>query len=484
MAAFSLCPRRTLPPKVGGQTSFRAVNSSSLRVRSCSRASRTVRSDSASDGDLVQSLAQRRLHLVRALLERPERIVALALEPGAQSGEAILDALRGVVADVVQPLGEHSLGLAREALDGQIELAAQPARGRLARGADRRVELLRRGLGVARRLARDKPLQLLDLPSLDVAERELDPLRRVVALALDDLLQVALALAQPLGDVLQRASPFRRVLLELGRRLLRHVLRGRSRAPCAAGRSAAAVRRSAACRPSASWPIRDSISVISCRCFDLEALQLVGEPFLELRDVGVPVAEALLDRALHRDELLAELRARVALALGDVAAPLLGDSPLLVGEQRERVGPRARQDVRQLLGALARAPAATTRRTRPCRGRPRARAGVAARAPCVARRSRPSSAATATSGRHDGSDGREESRRHVGARPRGRRRAPPSPSARSRSERSSGSIPSVVACSRRARRTGVESVRWTRIVAVANAAAATASSRSVCASTK
>ena len=84
--------------------------------------------------------------------------------------------------------------------------------------------------------------------------------------------------------------------------------------------------------------MRDSISAINCALLRLEALQLVGEPFLQLRDVGIPVAEALLDRLLHGDELLAEPRARVALALGDVAAALLGDPPLLVGQQRHRVG--------------------------------------------------------------------------------------------------------------------------------------------------
>src|SRR5438445_9110759 len=55
----------------------------------------------------------------------------------------------------------------------------------------------------------------------------------------------------------------------------------------------------------------------------LDALQLVGEPFLQLGDVSPPVPEPLLDRPLDRYELLAETPARVPFPLGDVPAPFL-----------------------------------------------------------------------------------------------------------------------------------------------------------------
>ena len=42
--------------------------------------------------DLVQPFAETRLHLVGPVLERLERVVALALECGAQAGEPLLDA--------------------------------------------------------------------------------------------------------------------------------------------------------------------------------------------------------------------------------------------------------------------------------------------------------------------------------------------------------------------------------------------------------
>ena len=49
----------------------------------------------------------------------------------------------------VDALGEDAVGLAGEALDREVELAPQAAGGVLARGADRRLELLRGRLGVA-----------------------------------------------------------------------------------------------------------------------------------------------------------------------------------------------------------------------------------------------------------------------------------------------------------------------------------------------
>jgi hypothetical protein len=101
----------------------------------------------------VQALAEARLDLVRAILERRQRVVPLALDGGAEALQPFLDPLCGCVADVIQPLAEHTLGLARESLDRKIELAAQPAGGLLARAADRRVELQRGRLRVAGRLA-------------------------------------------------------------------------------------------------------------------------------------------------------------------------------------------------------------------------------------------------------------------------------------------------------------------------------------------
>src|SRR5262249_25776697 len=107
----------------------------------------------------------------------------------------------------------------------QIELAAEPARGLLAGGADGRVELLGGRLRVAGRLPRDRAPELLELPVLDVAELRGDARHRLGLLAVDLLLQLALALAQAIGQLLQRLAPLDAVRLEVGGRGGRHLLR-------------------------------------------------------------------------------------------------------------------------------------------------------------------------------------------------------------------------------------------------------------------
>src|SRR4051794_9499299 len=145
LCAISLWYRRTLPPEVGRQTER-------LRTRrELVDAPREVVQPGVQDGplglgvggDLVQPLAQARLDLVGAVLERLEGLVALPLEPRPEPGEPLLDALRRCVADLVHALGQHPLGLAGEPLDRQVELAAQPPRSLLSGRADRRLELLR-----------------------------------------------------------------------------------------------------------------------------------------------------------------------------------------------------------------------------------------------------------------------------------------------------------------------------------------------------
>ena len=96
--------------------------------------------------DLVQALTQSGLDLVRPLFERVQRVVALALEPGAQSREPLLHPLGCSVADVVDAFGEHALGLAREALDREVELPAQPPRSLLARAFGSPCRTVRRPL--------------------------------------------------------------------------------------------------------------------------------------------------------------------------------------------------------------------------------------------------------------------------------------------------------------------------------------------------
>jgi hypothetical protein len=103
--------------------------------------------------DVVEPGPEPLLDLVRGAFDGHECLVALALETAAEVREPGLDALDGAVRHVVDPLGEHAIRLAREPLDGEVELAPEPPRRVLARRADRRLELLRGRLRVARRLA-------------------------------------------------------------------------------------------------------------------------------------------------------------------------------------------------------------------------------------------------------------------------------------------------------------------------------------------
>ncbi len=113
---------------------------------------------------------------------------ASSLNPACQLLQAGVDPLDGVFGQVLDPLGEYALRFARKPVDRQVELAAEPFGGLLSRCADRHLHLLRGGLGVPRRLARDNPAQLLELAVLDIAELGADPLRCFGDLALDLLL--------------------------------------------------------------------------------------------------------------------------------------------------------------------------------------------------------------------------------------------------------------------------------------------------------
>jgi hypothetical protein len=92
--AISCCSRRSLPLEVCGQTE-------PLRPR-CElvEAAGQLVQPGIHDGplglrvgrDLMQPLSQARLHLVGAILERLERVVALPLQGRAQTGQTLLDA--------------------------------------------------------------------------------------------------------------------------------------------------------------------------------------------------------------------------------------------------------------------------------------------------------------------------------------------------------------------------------------------------------
>src|ERR1043166_1918895 len=128
-----------------------------------------------------------------------------------------------------QPLGEDGVPLAPEVLAAPVELAGQSLRRILARPLDLVGELLLEGVGEAARGSLDDPLQLVDLAPFDLGQPRLDPLGRIRLLGADALPQLALALPQPLCDLVQRAAPVALVLLQLGVRSEEHTSELQSR---------------------------------------------------------------------------------------------------------------------------------------------------------------------------------------------------------------------------------------------------------------
>ena len=148
-----------------------------------------------------------------------------------------------------------------------------------------------------------------------------------------------------------------------------------------------------------------SISAMQLLLALRDPLQLGRQALLEAASTSAPQsAKRCSTDALGLGERGAELRRRVALALGDVAAALLGDAALLLGERRQRPATgRARASARARPRARS-ASCATPRRSAPCRARSPRRASRGARA-CGASATKVAAAARA------GDERRRRSRR-------------------------------------------------------------------------
>src|SRR5205823_1869310 len=121
---------------------------------------------------------------------------------------------------------DDAFGLAAEALDGEVELAGEPAGCLFPARSRRLLELLLRILGVTRRCSGDDALERVDLAPLDVVHRRLEALRGLVRLAADLLAELLLPARQAVVDLVQRSSALGRVLLDLRGRGGRGVARG------------------------------------------------------------------------------------------------------------------------------------------------------------------------------------------------------------------------------------------------------------------
>ena len=288
----------------------------------------------AAAGDVRQTLqarAQPRLDVGHPPLERRDELVLALLEAGDDVLEPALHLAAARLADLGEPFTEHPLRLAGEGLDRPVELPREAARRFFARRPDRLVELERRLLGQPARLARDRALDLLDEPPLDVAERLRHLADAFAELAVDLFGQAPLAVSQAVGDLVQRAPALGGVRLELVRRLLDHILdlafllgaepRDRGAILLCVCEQPFGLAREASLRVGNQLPLTL-----------LEARELAGETLAQPLEVLGPGPQLRLELLLRRDQPAGQLREDALLGADDLVASFLRQLPLLLGE--------------------------------------------------------------------------------------------------------------------------------------------------------
>ena len=197
----------------------------------------------------------------------------------------------------------------------------------------------------------DDPLELVELAALDVGEAGLDALDRLGFLGRDAFAQLALALAQPLGHLVQRAAPVALVRLELLLRRLGELVDGARELGLERGQPLALFLAGGVepLRVELAVATRPRPSAARWRC--AQRGELRGEAALGALEVGVQLGDPVRDALLDLGERLAELRAGGVFPLGEGSAARLADLALLRDELRERVGAGARERPLELGGA-------------------------------------------------------------------------------------------------------------------------------------
>src|SRR5581483_5654580 len=298
-------------------------------------------------GELLEAATELCLELADARIERVEPRFPLLLEHRGRVREPAFEPLRAGVADVGEPLREDRLRFACEDLDGPVELARQSTRRVLPAGADDIRERLCTFVRVRRRRTLDDTLELLDLAALHVLEAGANPLRRFALLALDALDQLALALAQALVELVQRAPALGRVCFDFRLRSRHHFFERfvdiRAHALERGAKLVALRREAVGIGGHAQLGVRKALLLPLSELEDVRARR-VGDAIEILRPAGEP----LLDLRLRRRQSARQRRTGLALALGELAAVLLGELPLLLDEERHRIGAGARQGALEL----------------------------------------------------------------------------------------------------------------------------------------
>src|SRR5581483_3542842 len=220
-----------------------------------------------------------------------------------------------------------------EGVDRTVELAREAARRFFPRRPDRLVELDGGLLGQPARLACDRALDLLDEPPLDVAERLRHLADAVAELAVDLVAQAPLAIAQAVGDLVQRAPTLGGVRLELVRRLLDRLL------DLALLLGTQPRDRGAMLLGIREQTLRLASEPCLCVCDQLpltllEPRKLAGETLAQPLEVLRPGPELRLELLLRSDQPPGELREDALLGADDLVSSLLRQLPLLLRELR------------------------------------------------------------------------------------------------------------------------------------------------------
>jgi hypothetical protein len=191
---------------------------------------------------------------------------------------------------------------------------------------------------------------LIDLPALDVGEARLNPAHCLSLLGGDAVPELALALAQPLGDLVQRSSALALVHLDLSSR-------GRP------GFSGGALELLPELREDRALVLAGGLELLHLR-FEPRlgladrlalALRQLGETsrqsLLDPVEVGGPFGQTLLDAALDEGKGLAELARDASLSLSQFVSPGFGELSFVFGEARGRFGSCACKRALELLAA-------------------------------------------------------------------------------------------------------------------------------------
>ena len=237
---------------------------------------------------------------------------------------------------MLELIRDQPVGPPEEGFGCAVELFAEPIGGFLADRAHAVLELERACLAPSVDLARGRPLELVDLATLELCEGDLDPRLSFALRAIDLLGNGVLVLAETLRQVVDRPSPVVGLGLELVERLGERVSCGRLErlaepngggALLVDGRSEL-VRLGLDLRLDLGNPLALTL---------LERGDRSLEPVLRALEVGLPGAQALLDAPFDGRDQLRHPLGQLPLADAELATPLIREASLLCDIRRERV---------------------------------------------------------------------------------------------------------------------------------------------------